>query len=127
MQVYILLTIVSSILYGIGLVIQKKGIEKISGLKLLKNFSIKNMKKLIRELLNKKLLTGVIIGGIGTLFYWKAISIGELSILQPLTNINIIVVWIFGWVYLKERIRSREWIGLLLIFVGAVVLSVSAW
>lgn len=126
MQVYILLAIVSSILYGIGLVIQKKGIEKISGLKLLKNFSIKNLKKLIRKLLNKKLLSGVIIGGIGTLFYWKAISIGELSILQPLTNINVIVVWIFGWVYLKERIRSREWIGLLLIFVGAVTLSVSA-
>ncbi len=126
MQVYILLAIISSILYGIGLVIQKKGVEKISGLKLLKNFSIKNLKKLIRKLLNKKLLSGVIIGGIGTLFYWKAISIGELSILQPLTNINVIVVWIFGWVYLKERIRSKEWIGLILIFVGAVTLSVSA-
>jgi uncharacterized membrane protein len=122
MQAYVLLTILASIFYGISVVLQKKGIEKISKTKNI----FQNIKHLIKKILNKYFLTGIAIGFFGTVSYWKAMSIGEISIIQPLINISTIVTWVFGIFYLKEKVYPKEWIGLILIFVGALVLSVSA-
>lgn len=129
MQLYVLLTIFSAFCSGVSLVLQKKGIEKISEhrAKLIKRRSInwKVLKNLIKKLLHKHFLVGSAIGLIGALAYIKAMSIGEISIIQPLLNVSTIVTWIFGIFYLKEKIYSKEWLSLFLIFFGAVILSVT--
>jgi len=123
MQFYVLLTILASFFYGVSVIFQKKGLEKIS-LKF-KGNKVKILKNLIKKILNKYFLGGIIIGFFGTITYWKAMAIGELSIIQPLINISTIFTWLLGIFYLKEKAFKREWFALILIFIGAIALSVS--
>lgn len=129
MQAYVLLTVLAAFLYGISAVLQKKGIEKISGYKNIwvKGHSIdwKALKDLIKELLHRHFIAGLVLGLFGFLAYIEAMSMGEISVIQPLINISIVVTWILGILYLKEKIYGKDWLSLFLIFFGVVMLSVS--
>jgi uncharacterized membrane protein len=61
----------------------------------------------------------------GGLLRWQAFSVGEVSILKPLTNINILVVVLIGVLYLRERVGRWEWGGIAALLGGVVVLSVA--
>jgi uncharacterized membrane protein len=126
MQTYVLLAILASVCYGVSVVFQKKGIERISGKKIkwFKKYSINW--KFVKKILNKYFLSGIGIGFIGSLIYLKAMSVGEVSIILPLTHISILVTWVLSISYLKEKVGSREWLALVLIFLGALLLSVTA-
>lgn len=126
MQAYVLLTIFAAFFYGVSVALQKKGIGRISGkkIRLFKKYSVNW--KIVKKLLNKYFLFGIGIGFVGTLMWLKAMSIGEISVIQSLLNLSIVVTWIVGIVYLKERLNSKEWFAVLLIFAGAIILSVIA-
>ncbi|MHA1365343.1 MAG: hypothetical protein ACTSP5_02905 [Candidatus Heimdallarchaeota archaeon] len=101
----ILGTIANSI-YNIGLVLKKKGactlpdIEDNSVWQNIKNFS--------------KCKIWVI----------GANMIGSLSLVAPTMGIGIIVLIIFSWFYLKEKIRPVEIIGIIAIIAATVALNV---
>ena len=114
----ILGTIANSI-YNIGLALKKKGtstlpeIEKNSVWQNIKNFS--------------KCKTWVF-GFSLTIIQWfilmAAITIGSLSLVAPTMGIGMIVLVIFSWLYLKEKIKIVEIIGILAIIAATVALNV---
>jgi uncharacterized membrane protein len=126
MEAYIGLAIITAIFYGIGITLQKKGVSKISGkFKILDGFSINldKVKKLLKEVLNKYLVLGLVLNSIGGLFFMASVSMGEISTIVPLLNLNLVIVYTLGAFYLKEKLRFREWFGVGIIFFGVVVLS----
>lgn len=54
-----------------------------------------------------------------------AIDAGELSVVQPLTNLNLVVSVLAGVVILRERLSTGERIGVLSLVAGGVLLSLS--
>jgi len=61
----------------------------------------------------------------GGLLRWQAFSVGEVSILKPLTNINILVVVLIGVLYLGERVGRWEWSGIATLLGGVLILSLA--
>jgi len=112
----ILGTIANSI-YNIGLVLKKKGactlpdIEDNSVWQNIKNFSKCKI---------------WVIGFSLTIFQWffltAANMIGSLSLVAPTMGIGMIVLVIFSWFYLKEKIRPAEMIGIVAIIAATIAL-----
>ncbi len=101
----IVLTIIFSILASIGIFLQKIGLKK-----------IKKWKDVIRS---QKWVLGYLFFIMAFFFYVFALKYERLSIVQPIANFSIIVVLIiFEFVFLKEKIKNREIFALILFFVG---------
>jgi transporter family protein len=59
---------------------------------------------------------------LGLLFYYMALEKGQVSIVIPLTAIYPIVSVFLGYVILKEKPSTLQWIGVFLVVLGAVLL-----
>ena len=55
--------------------------------------------------------------------YFRALKIGEASKVAPVDKLSLVLVAIFATLFLHERPSPREWLGILLVGTGVVVLS----
>jgi transporter family protein len=55
--------------------------------------------------------------------YFRALKIGEATRVAPIDKLSVVLVAIFAVVVLGERPSLREWLGILSIAVGAILLS----
>lgn len=55
--------------------------------------------------------------------YFRALQIGEASKVAPVDKLSLVLVAIFAVVFLGERPVAREWIGILMVACGVVVLA----
>ncbi len=117
-----LFTLVSGILSGIGHAIQRYGLNSLPELTP-RAFYQRHFRLLFVLFSSPLWLLGGILAVSGAILRWQAFSEGDVSLLKPLTNINIVVVVVVGVVFLGERIRRIEWIGIAGLLVGVFILS----
>lgn len=55
--------------------------------------------------------------------YFRALQTGEASKVAPVDKFSVVLVAIFAVIFLNERPGLREWVGILLVGAGVVVLS----
>ena len=55
--------------------------------------------------------------------YFRALKIGEVSKVAPVDKLSIVLVAIFAFAFLNERPSVREWVGILMVAGGALVLG----
>jgi transporter family protein len=55
--------------------------------------------------------------------YFRALKIGEVSKVAPVDKLSIVLVAIFAFAFLNERPSVREWVGILMMAGGALVLG----
>jgi transporter family protein len=55
--------------------------------------------------------------------YFRALKVGEASKVAPVDKLSLILVAIFAFVFLGERPNGREWLGILMVGAGVVVLA----
>ena len=123
-EIAALLTLVSGILSGLGHSIQRRSLDTLP--ELTPRALYQRHIQLIYAILTTPLwLLGGILSVLGGLLRWQAFSVGEVSILKPLTNINILVVVLIGVLYLGEHISRWEWGGIAGLLGGVVILSVA--
>lgn len=67
------------------------------------------------------ILSGVALAA-GLLFYYLALQGGNVSIVVPLTATYPVVAVLLGYVLLRERPTALQWIGVILVAVGAALL-----
>ena len=84
-----------------------------------KKVTIKNL------LLNIKIISGIFLYFISSLFFVVALKGGELSVLYPLVSFGYIWVTINSRVFLKEKITIYKMIGIIFIFLGIVLIGLS--
>ena len=69
----------------------------------------------------------IILSGLATgaswLCYFRALKLGEASRVAPVDKMSVVLVALFGALFLGERLGTINWLGVLLIAAGAVLVA----
>ncbi len=69
-----------------------------------------------------RLLSGLATGG-SWLCYFRALKIGDAARVAPIDKLSIVLVAVFGVVFLGERLSGTNWLGVALIAGGAILVA----
>jgi bacterial/archaeal transporter family protein len=61
--------------------------------------------------------------GASWLCYFRALKIGEASQVAPVDKLSVVLVALFGAVFLGEKLSSLNWVGVGLISAGALLVA----
>lgn len=136
---WLLYAIYTSIFTSIATIVGKIGIKDIeSNLGMLLRtiiifiiiWAIVLIKKKYKDIkkITKKGIIFIILSGITTglswLFYFKALQLGEASVVFSIEKLSIVVSVILSIIFLKEKLNIKGIIGLIVILLGEVLLIV---
>lgn len=62
--------------------------------------------------------------GFSWLFYYRALQLGEASIVVPIDKLSIVITVTFAYIFFKEKLSKRSLAGLIMIVLGTLVLLV---
>jgi transporter family protein len=72
----------------------------------------------------------LLLSGLGTgaswLCYFRALKLGPATLVAPIDKLSVVLVALFGVVFLGERPSLNGWIGIALIAAGAVLIATKA-
>jgi transporter family protein len=70
----------------------------------------------------------LVLSGLGTgaswLCYFRALKLGPATLVAPIDKLSVVLVALFGVVFLGERPSLNGWLGIALIATGAVLIAV---
>ena len=70
----------------------------------------------------------LLLSGLGTgaswLCYFRALKLGPATLVAPIDKLSVVLVALFGAVFLGERPSLQGWLGIALIAAGAVLIAV---
>ena len=70
----------------------------------------------------------LLLSGLGTgaswLCYFRALKLGPATLVAPIDKLSVVLVALFGVVFLGERPSWNGWVGIALIAAGAVLIAV---
>jgi len=80
--------------------------------------------------LNRRTVVFLILSGLATgaswICYFRALKIGEAARVAPIDKLSVVLVAIFGVLFLGERLSRVNAIGVALIALGAILVAVGA-
>jgi transporter family protein len=62
--------------------------------------------------------------GASWLCYFRALKLGPATMVAPIDKLSVVLVALFGFVFLGERPSAGGWLGIALIAAGAVLIAV---
>lgn len=62
--------------------------------------------------------------GASWLCYFRALKLGDAGQVAPLDKLSVVMVAIFGAIFLGERLSALNWLGVALIAAGAILVAV---
>lgn len=62
--------------------------------------------------------------GLSWLCYYRALQDGEASIVVPIDKLSILVTVIFSYIFLKEKLNKKSFIGLIIMVAGTLILLI---
>ena len=69
----------------------------------------------------------LILSGLATgaswLCYFRALKLGPASLVAPVDKLSVVLVALFGVLFLGERLGPTQWIGIALVGTGAILLA----
>jgi len=69
------------------------------------------------------LILSALATGASWVCYFRALKIGNASRVAPIDKLSVVMVAIFAFLILDERPSLRDWLGILAIAAGAILLS----
>jgi bacterial/archaeal transporter family protein len=70
----------------------------------------------------------LLLSGLGTgaswICYFRALKLGPATLVAPIDKLSVVLVALFGVVFLGERPSFNGWVGITLIATGAVLIAV---
>jgi len=74
-----------------------------------------------------KTLLFLVLSGLATgaswVCYFRALKVGEASKVAPVDKLSLVLVAVFAVLFLHERPSGREWLGILMVGAGVLVLA----
>lgn len=74
-----------------------------------------------------KTLFFLVLSGLATgaswVCYFRALKVGDASQVAPVDKLSVVLVAVFAVLFLHERPSLREWLGILMVGAGALVLA----
>ncbi len=119
-------TLIACLGFGAGAAMEKHGVaSRLPDLTLRTIF--RDWRRILRAMATNWLwLLGIAVNLAGGVFLILAIDEGEISVIQPLVNANVVVAMLAGVVVLRERLSVLEWAGAAVLLGGAALVSSSA-
>ena len=78
--------------------------------------------------LSPKTLAFLVASGLATgaswVCYFRALKIGDASKVAPVDKLSVLLVAVFAVAFLGEHPSAREWLGILMVGAGVVVLAI---
>ena len=72
----------------------------------------------------------LVLSGLGTgaswLCYFRALKLGDAARVAPIDKLSIVLVAVFGVIFLGERLSGINWLGVALIGLGALLVALRA-
>ena len=62
--------------------------------------------------------------GLSWLCYYKALQDGEASVVVPIDKLSILVTVTFAYIFLKEKLNKKSFIGLIILVIGTLILLI---
>lgn len=62
--------------------------------------------------------------GASWLCYFRALKLGDAARVAPIDKLSVVLVAIFGAIFLGERLSGGNWLGVALIALGAVLVAI---
>ena len=70
----------------------------------------------------------LMLSGLGTgaswLCYFRALKLGNAAQVAPIDKLSVVLVAVFGVLFLGERLSGVNWLGVLLVAAGAILVAV---
>lgn len=119
----VLIVLLACLIFSVGGVMQKHGMAtsfpKLGGREI-----IKEWKKILKTIVTNWIwVVGSLLVFAGFILHFQAVGMGDLSLVQPLFNIQIIFVVVIGVLVLREKMRALEYFGVAVLLAGALVIS----
>ena len=77
--------------------------------------------------LSRKTLFFLVLSGLATgaswVCYFRALKLGEASKVAPVDKLSLVLVAVFAFIFLAERPSIQEWVGILMVGTGVIVLA----
>jgi transporter family protein len=77
--------------------------------------------------ISSRTIVFLILSGLGTgaswLCYFRALKLGEAAKVAPIDKLSVVLVALFGVVFLGERLSAPNWFGIGLIALGAILVA----
>jgi transporter family protein len=77
--------------------------------------------------ISAKSWTFLLLSGLGTgaswLCYFRALKLGPATLVAPIDKLSVVLVALFGVIFLGERPSFQGWIGIVLIAAGAALIA----
>jgi transporter family protein len=67
-------------------------------------------------------LSGLATGG-SWLCYFRALKLGQAAQVAPIDKLSVVLVALFGMIFLGERLSAPNWLGVALIGAGAILVA----
>ncbi|GAA1522666.1 EamA family transporter [Nocardioides humi] len=71
----------------------------------------------------------LVLSGLGTgaswICYFRALKVGDTSLVAPVDKLSVVLVALFGVTLLGERLSGLQWVGVAMVGGGAVLLVLS--
>ena len=64
--------------------------------------------------------------GASWICYYRALKLGDAARVAPIDKLSVVLVAVFGVAFLGERLSGRNWAGVALIALGAVLVALRA-
>jgi len=61
--------------------------------------------------------------GASWICYFRALKLGDAARVAPIDKLSVVLVAIFGVLFLSEHLSARNWAGIAMIAVGAVLVA----
>ena len=61
--------------------------------------------------------------GASWLCYFRALKLGEAARVAPIDKLSVVLVAVFGALFLSERLATLNWLGVFLIALGALLIA----
>lgn len=80
--------------------------------------------------ISRKTYLFLVLSGLATgaswLCYFRALKLGNAAQVAPIDKLSVILVAVFGVIFLGERLSTANWLGVALIAAGAVLVATRA-
>jgi len=79
------------------------------------------------DAISSRTILFLVLSGLGTgaswLCYFRALKLGEAAKVAPIDKLSVVLVALFGVAFLGERLSAPNWLGILLIAAGAILVA----
>jgi len=113
--------LVHDTIHATGQMFIRRGMRDMEDIKFM---SFRGIWKFLKfSMTNRHIWTGLSLNSIGLVLWLLILSFADLSLAFPLDSIQYLIITIFAIFFLKEKVNRLQWVGIIIIIIGLVLVG----